>query len=119
MKVVIPTTYVGHEKMVFSTPLSEYKVYDQNISEEKTSDNPFQVSNIICDGGYTCGQQLLTEVVEIDKKLLFWSFFLIFLIVQTNLSEICLYYGENEKNDQKSSFLTISTTSVNNGCPHV
>ena len=81
MKVVIPTTYVGHEKMVFSTPLSEYKVYDQDIWKEKTSDNPFQVSNIICDGGYTCGQQLLTEVVEIVKKLLFWSFFLIFPIL--------------------------------------
>ena len=78
MKVVIPTTSCRHEKMVFSTPLSEYKVYEQNISEEKTSDKPFQVSNIICDGGYTCGQQLLTEVVEIVKKLLFWSFFLIF-----------------------------------------
>ena len=57
LKVVIPTTSCRHEKMVFSTPLSEYKVYDQNISKEKTSDNPFQVSNIICAGGDTCGQQ--------------------------------------------------------------
>ena len=81
MKVVIPTTSCSRKKKVFSTPLSQYEVCDQNIWKEKTSDNPFQVSNIICDGGYTCGQQLLTEVVEIVKKLLFWSFFLIFPIV--------------------------------------
>ena len=97
MKVVIPRTGMGWKKTVFLRPHHQYEVSDRDIWGKKTSDNPFQVSNTICDGGYTCGQPLLTEVVEIVKKLLFWSFFLIFPIVEANLSEICLYYGENEK----------------------
>ena len=78
----------GMKKNSFLRPHLQYVVSDRDIWGGKTSDNLLQVSNTICDGGYTCGQPLLTEVVEIVKKLLFWSINLIFPILQVNLTEI-------------------------------
>ena len=38
LKVVIPTTWYRHKKMVFSTPQDEYCVSDHDIGDERTSD---------------------------------------------------------------------------------
>ena len=55
--------------MVFSTPRGQYEGYDQTIGGEKTSDDPFQVSNNEFHGGYTCGQHdVLTKVAKIGKN---------------------------------------------------
>ena len=71
LNVVIPTTYLGGKKMVFLTPRSQYEVSNYNIWGERTSDDPFQVSNVKFHGGSTCGQQMLTKVAEIGKKRTF------------------------------------------------
>ena len=68
MKVVIPRTACRDKKMVFSTPRGQYECYDQTIGGEKTSDDPFQVSNNEFDGGYTCGQHELTKVAKVGKN---------------------------------------------------
>ena len=38
------------------------------MMEERSSDDPFQVSNLKFHGGSTCGQQALTKVTKIMKK---------------------------------------------------
>ena len=68
MKVVIPRTVCRVKKMVFSTPRGQYEGYDQTIGGEKTSDDPFQVSNNEFHGGYTCGQHVLTKVAKVGKN---------------------------------------------------
>ena len=67
MKVVISRINC-REKMFFSTPPDEYEGYDQTIGGEKTSDDPFQVSNNEFHGGHTCGQHVLTKVAKIGKN---------------------------------------------------
>ena len=63
MKVFIPRTLCRHTpKKVFSNPLSEYDVCDQDIWGKQTSDNPFQYYKIKFHVGSTYGQQLLTNV---------------------------------------------------------
>ena len=71
LKVVIPRTVCRHEKMVFSTPRSQYEGYGHDIWGERTSDDPFQVSNVKLFGGSTLGQQLLTKVSRMSKNALF------------------------------------------------
>ena len=56
------------KKIAFSDPRSQYEVSDHDIREERSSDNPFQVSNLKFHGGSTCGQQALTKVTKIMKK---------------------------------------------------
>ena len=51
MNVVIPTTYMGHKKMVFLTPRSQYEVSVHNIWGKDTSDDSFQVPKTISDVG--------------------------------------------------------------------
>ena len=54
--------------MFFLWPLSQYEVYDHKIWGEKTSDDPFQVSNNEFHGGHTCGQHVLTKVAKVGKN---------------------------------------------------
>ena len=54
------STSCSWEKMGFLWP--------RYFWEKTTSNNPFQVSNIISGGDYTSGQQLLTEIIKIVKK---------------------------------------------------
>ena len=56
------------KKYLFLTPRSQYEVSDHDIREERSSDDPFQVSNLKFHGGSTCGQQALTKVTKIMKK---------------------------------------------------
>ena len=62
------------EKMVFLRPRSQYEVYDHKIWGEKTSDDPFQVSNGKFLGGWACGQHELTKVTKVWKKRYFLYF---------------------------------------------
>ena len=68
MKVVILRTYYRVKKMVFLLPRSQYEVYDHKIWGEKTSDDPFQVSNVNFLGGWACGQHVLTKVTKVGKN---------------------------------------------------
>ena len=47
---------------VFLLPRNQYEVYDHKIWGEKTSEDPFQVSNVKFYEESTCGQQVLTNV---------------------------------------------------------
>ena len=57
--------------MAFSTSRGEYEVCDRDIDEERSSNRPFQVSNINFRIDNTCGQQLLTKVGKLAKNGLF------------------------------------------------
>ena len=71
MKVVIPTTYCRDKKIGLCPPFCEYWVCDRDIDGERSSNRPFQVSNINFRVDATCGQQLLTKVDKIAKNGLF------------------------------------------------
>ena len=48
MKVVIPRTVPRDKKIVFSTPLSEFWMYDQTVRDEKQVWHAFEVLQRIC-----------------------------------------------------------------------
>ena len=48
LKVVIPRTVPRDKKIVFSTPLNEFWVYDQTVRDEKQVWHAFEVLQRIC-----------------------------------------------------------------------
>ena len=66
MKVVIPRTSCRDEKVVFSTPLSEYEVFHQDIWEENASEDPFWLSKVNFHGESTWRQQLMKICLKIS-----------------------------------------------------
>ena len=75
MKLVIPTTYCRGKKIGLCPPFCEYWVCDCDIDGETGSNRPFKVSNINFWIHDTCGQQLLTKVVEVAKNHCFHAVF--------------------------------------------
>ena len=71
MKVVILTTYCRGKKIMFSTSHNKYEICDRDIDGKRSSNHPFQVSNIIFHIINTCGQQMLTKVGKSCKNGLF------------------------------------------------
>ena len=71
--MVIPTTYLRDKKIGLYPPFCEYWVCDSDIDEERSSNRPFQGSNINFWVDDTYGQPLLTKVGKSVKNSLFCS----------------------------------------------
>ena len=75
MKVVISSINCRHKKMVFSTPRDEFRFFGRDIWGEGTWDRYLQAPKMYLVISYTCGQHVLTKVVQklkIDVFKQFW-----------------------------------------------
>ena len=89
MKVVIPRIVCREKNMVFSTPWSHCKCYQQTPWGKKSPNNPFQVSNVKSTVGPTSGQQLLNIGVKMTEKLRFVALKNSFLAIFTPMFNSC------------------------------
>ena len=105
MKVVIPTTYCRGKKIGLCTPLCEYWVCDRDIDGERSSNRPFQVSNINFQIGDTCSQQLMTKVGKLAKNGLFpYSDFRLKVTKNVLCSKYDILMGENRRRTSDTAF---------------